>query len=358
MDRKGRNLALITTLALGTTLAAIGMISCSDSPTAPPKKVEKTLKIAFASNRDGNEEIYVMNADGSNQRNLTNNAARDQAFSWSPDGSRIVFTSDRGGVFGIYSMNADGTDQKRLTQFWGDFDARPVWSPDGRRIAFASYVNGSYEIQVMNSDGTNLINVTNLPSFDFEPTWSPDGSEIAFITGDSLPDGRPWYGVNIMNADGTNRDTPIAATWIFGSLVWSPQDDLIAFWQSGWSDRQHSDICLLDHHAWRQLTSDPSLNYNPAWSPDGSKLAFVSNRDGAFEIYAMEADGTNQTRLTYSTGVLAEALCPSWTPDGSGIVFTSNQTGNFEIYIMRGFTVARLTNNDAIDVLPSCAMSP
>jgi Tol biopolymer transport system component len=356
MDRKRRNLALITAIAVGIMPAAIGMISCSDSPTAPAKKVEKSLKIAFLSDRDGNAEIYIMDADGSNQKNLTNNAASDEAFSWSPDGSRIAFASTRDGAHEIYSMNADGTNQTRLTQVMNLDAICPVWSPDGKKIAFASWGGDNYEILVMNDDGTNLTNLTHLPSHDINPTWSPDGSRIAFISADST--WNLWHELRIMNADGTDRHAVITYNHILRNPVWSPADTLIAFEMS--SDPRYSNIWVNGTPG--QLTPQGSgTNANHAWSPGGSRLAFTSTRAGNGEIYVTDVDGTNQARLTYSNWEpLGEATdFPSWTPDGSKIVFASSQTGNWEIYIMTadGATVTRLTNNAAMDALPQCSMS-
>jgi len=128
-------------------------------------------KIAF----ERNLEIYVMNADGSEQKNLTNNPGyHDQYPSWSPNGKRIAFASDRDGTNGIYVMNADGQDIRRLTYDIGWSVSRfPSWSPNGKRIAFYTYRDGNHEIYVMNADGSEQKNLTNNPAYDGEPSWSP-----------------------------------------------------------------------------------------------------------------------------------------------------------------------------------------
>jgi Tol biopolymer transport system component len=346
-------------------LAAAFMASCSDTSTEPGPVVEKTLKIAFISARDGNAEIYVMNADGTNQKRLTHNDGADGPFCWSPDGSRICYVSEQPGFVGIYVMNADGTNQRLLTQIRDNEETNPAWSSNGRRIAFSAYADGSYEIEVINADGTNLTNLTHSPGNDFDPTWSPDCSHIAFVTEDSLLDGSLKRAVCIMNADGTGIDTSSSVTCYppindgcttFRRTVWSPVDnavDAVAYVES-WEVPPYSGICRayygpltfsLDHR-----------DFDPVWSPDGSKLAFVSNRDGTNEIYVMESDGSNQTRATFSGGGVFGAMWPAWTPDGSKIVYASDQTGNYEIYI-KDFTPKRLTDNTAVDMSPSCAMS-
>ena len=129
--------------------------------------------------RDGNYEIYVMNADGSGQTRLTNNPADDDYPAWSPDGTKIAFTSDRDGNDEIYVMNADGSGQTRLTNNPAD-DQYPAWSPDGKKIAFDSDRDGNYEIYVMNADGSGQTQLTNNPANDKYPAWSPDGKKIAF----------------------------------------------------------------------------------------------------------------------------------------------------------------------------------
>ncbi len=258
-------------------------------------------KIAFHSDRDGDFEIYVMDADGSNVVGLTNNSAPDTYPDWSPDGTKVAFVSRRDGNDEIYVMNADGTGQTRLTNIAGN-DTAPEWSPDGSKIVFYSERDGNQEIYVMNADGTGQTRLTNNPAGDYNPDWSPDGSKIAFGTD---RDGN--FEIYVMNADGTGQTN---------------------------------------------ITSNPAGDALPDWSPDGTKIAFRSNRDGNQEIYVMNADGTGQTRLTTD---VANDRRADWSPDGSRIVFKSNRDGDDEIYVMYadGTGRANITNNSADDGNPS-----
>ena len=244
-------------------------------------------RIAFASDRDGNFEIYVMNADGTGQTRLTNNPAADRVPAWSPDRSKIAFTSNRDGNDEIYVMKADGTGQANLTNNPAD-DGAPAWSPDGSKIAFTSYRDGKNQIYVMNADGTGQTGLTNNPAYGDHPAWSPDGSKIAFVGS--------WEGndeIYVMNADGSGQTN---------------------------------------------LTNNPAADGAPAWSPDGSKIAFDSDRewDGLHydEIYVMNANGTGQTRLTETPG--AFDVGPAWSPDGSKIAFGGAWEANADIYVMKG----------------------
>ena len=176
-------------------------------------------KIAFVSRRDGNNEIYVMNADGSNPIRLTNQPADDFAPGWSPDGTKIVFVSDRdqeAGITDLYIMNADGSGVTRLTHDTF-LDYSPDWSPDGKKIAFRSHHDGPADIYVINVDGSGLTNLTNGPADNWAPNWSPDGSRIAFQTN---RDGN-WE-IYIMAADGSG----------LMNLTNDPADDQLPFWSS------------------------------------------------------------------------------------------------------------------------------
>ena len=265
-----------------------------------PTRIAATLaggRIAFDSQQNGefNSEIYVMNADGSGQANLTNNSSGDYYPSWSPDGTRIVFMSGRDGSVGIYAMSADGSNVTRLTNSQAS-DTWPSCSPDGDRVAFVSDRDGNNEIYVMNIDGSGVTRLTYNTVGDGWPTWSPDSTRIAFVRGSQ---------VYVMNADGSNAH--------------------------GLFEGQ-----------------------SPSWSPDGTRIAFYSKRDGNAEIYVIEADGTGVTRLSDNS---ADDWYPSWSPDGRHIVFQSNRDGDFEfeIYRMRddGTEVVRLTRNAGDDGHPS-----
>ena len=238
-------------------------------------------KLVFTSDRDGVHEIYVMDADGSSQVNLTISPARDFLPGWSPDGSKIAFVSNRDGFHEIYVMDADGASQMRLTG-GPAVDTSPAWSPDGLRIAFVSNRSLNEDIFVMNADGSDQANITNsiLVSERF-PDWSPDGSKIAFTSDrDGSAD------IYVMNADGTGQV---------------------------------------------RLTSSDAFDAFPDWSPDGGKIAFTSDRDGSADIYVMNADGTGQVRLTSSDAFDA---VPAWSPDGGKIAFTSDRGGGLGVYLM------------------------
>jgi dipeptidyl aminopeptidase/acylaminoacyl peptidase len=257
--------------------------------------------IAYSSDQDGDFEIWVMNADGSGQRKLTDNSATDWSPSWSPDSAQIAFVSNRDGNDEIYIMNVDGSDQRRLTATDAS-ESFPAWSPDGTEISFDSDRDGNWEIYVMTSDGSNVRRLTNDPADDWITSWSPDGSHIVF---ESKRDGN--YEIYVMNADGGNQ---------------------------------------------RRLTDNRVHDGFPAWSPDGAQIAFMSKRDGNYEIYVMNADGTNQQRVTDNR---AEDSDPAWSPSGDWLTFVSQRDGNDEIYIMKtdGSNIRQLTDGGAQNWTPA-----
>lgn len=271
-------------------------------------KDTSTMKgqIAFVSNRDGNLEIYRMDADGSHVTRLTQNPANDTNPAWSPDGQRVAFMSDRDGNWEIYVMDADGSHVKNLTKNPGS-DGFPTWSPDGRRIAFASKRAGTSEIYVMDSGGSNVKRLTHAGMDVAYLAWSPEGGRIAFVS-----DKAGNSDIYTMKADGSNLNN---------------------------------------------LTNSKFGNWHPAWSPDGKSILFVSDRDGPLGIYRMAADGSQVTRLTRTGGVNQD---PAWSPDGKSIVFASDMEGPLQLYVMngRGFDVTRLTRSEGRDVSPAWTRYP
>ena len=215
-------------------------------------QVPKKAQITFSSRRNGNAEIYMMNIDGKNPRNLTNHPGFDYSPACSPDGRRIAFYSARQEGEGLYMMDADGENQHYLAPM--DSAANPAWSPDGKNIAFDCPVGRRVDICVIAADGGESHNLTphplgDQPFDDQHPTWSPDGKQIAFQSSNNNN-----IDIYVMKVDGTDR---------------------------------------------RRLTRDPAHDRYPSWSPDGKKILFYSERDGRTgEVYVMDAHGNNQQNLT------------------------------------------------------------
>lgn len=332
---------LLVTPAFGIGDRLLSLIQGKQTPldVQAPAWSPDGRTIVFVSWRDGNGEVYAMDADGSSPRNLTQNPAKDVRPAWSPDGRRIAFVSRRGpssrckpgpGRCGldrqseIYVMNADGSRKRKLTRDRA-FDDYPTWSPDGRRIAFLRGRGARGQLYVVNADGSGLRNLMRIgsPAFSYSHlAWSPDGRTI-------------YFGRYLISTDGSGaRKLP----YIPLIAVWSPDGRQIAFVGNRPRGgpcpcKDNSDIYVMnaDGSGTRRLTHNVGYDGEPAWSPDGRKIAFQSKRGfryrggmGNGEIYVMNADGSGKRNLTRNPGLDGS---PSWSPDGRRIAFVSNRDG-------------------------------
>ena len=262
-------------------------------------------QILFASEMDGDWEIFAMRPDGSSLQRHTSNMARDIAPTWSPDGKRIVFSSNylEGGLqttrqevgegeFEFVDFEVVGEPELRVadvddlvstavTDNASATDGSPDWSPDGSRIAFHSDLEegGVFEIYSMRPDGTDLNRLTDLGEMNWDPSWSPDGQNIVFA---HFFEHWTLYSVT---ADGT------------------------------------------------QVTelNEAGDGWQPAWSPAGNQIAFSSQREGYWNIYTVDVGGGNLLQLTTNVG---DDLEPVWSPTGDQIAFTSNREGSFKVFVM------------------------
>ena len=184
-------------------------------------------KIAFASNRNGDLDIYLITSVGKNPKNLTLNLGFDTQPTWSPDGGKIAFgarnVDEKGrGISDIFVMNADGTNRVNLTRNPRAWNRNPCWSPDGKKIAFVALSNNvNTDIFVMNADGTQPIRLTQGAPISSFPSWSPDGTKIAFARATHERDDS--YDIYVMNVDGSGllnlTQTPGVSEW---DTSWSP----------------------------------------------------------------------------------------------------------------------------------------
>ncbi len=275
----------------------------------------ETGKIVFYSGRDGNNEVYIMNADGSLQTNLTNNPASDLCPAISSDGDKIVFLSNRDSNQDIYLIDIDGTNIQRLTTSTVPIE-HPSWSYDCSKIYFIKDYGNRTEIWRMNYDGSNQQQLTNNNARDERPFLSPDGTTILFM---SNRNGN--YEIYTMNIDGSNQ-TRITNTSVHEIFpVWSPNGNKIAYSQNYFINgvpQAEIHICNPDGSEDITLTNSSGRDENPAWSPDGDLIVFQSERDGNFELYSMSIDGSNQTRLTNS---------PQWDGWASWANYQINSVG-------------------------------
>lgn len=232
----------------------------------------------------------------------------------------------------IYTANPDGSGVTKLT---GDpplpggvpvYYGSPTWSPDGSKIAFTSSRDGTLDIYTMNADGSGVTRLTNDPANEGELSWSPDSTRIVFTSYPMRQPGPlPSDGPNIyvMKADGSNITRLTSGATPTGNPTWSPDGSKIAF--RSFRDGSTSNIYVMnaDGSDQRKLIDTEGANDSePAWSPDGAKIAFVVSRIAVAsnaEIHVASANGSGATRLTDSATVNYK---PVWSPDGTKIVFT------------------------------------
>ena len=274
------------------TFMAEVMVVALPTPAPPP-----TGKIAFVSDRDGNNEIYVMNSDGSDAVNLTNNPSNDRHPSWSPDGQRLVFASRRSeNSFDIYLVDIESPAVTQLTHTGSD--NRPAWSPVGGPIAFVSERSGNKDIMIMNADGSAQLQLTSSGANEDQPTWSSDGGHIAYVTD---ADG-PRHIAVVSVADGAVINTIRSDNGenFLPSWLNDPTRSLLLFTSTRFGDEDIFVVNPLNGGDLRQITNDATIERQPSWSRDGGLILFVSDRAGenTRDIYTVSSDGTRLNRLT------------------------------------------------------------
>jgi len=235
-------------------------------------------RIAYASTASGAKEIYMMDYDGFNVVQLTKNGSINLSPAWRPDGHALAFTSfqrDFPQLFVLFPYEG----RQQLLQAWPGVNIAPAWSPDGESLAYTLSKDGNPEIYVLRTRTGEIRRLTNHRGIDTDPTWSPTGREIAFT---SDRGGTPQ--VYIADAEGANV---------------------------------------------RRLTFEGSYNVQPRWSPRGDRLVYTS-RQGGFDLWSINVDGSNLTRLT--AGGNNESA--SWAPNGRHLVFASRRTGRWQIFTM------------------------
>lgn len=283
-------------------------------------------------------DLFVMNPDGGGRNHLTTDG-KSYNPAWSPDGTQIAFDGQPGESIDIFAMNADRSNVRNLTPDNTSWDYDPAWSPDGTQIAFTSDQPGNNDVFVMNADGSSLRNLTNHPSSDRQAAWSPDGTQIAFVTDrDGTAD------VWIMNADGSNPYNLTAQTDAYRQGVetspdWSPNGQFIVF-QAILGESNIIMVATPDITGAATLVQDFGTVRLPAWSPDGTQLVFASNVDGDYEIFVVNADSTQFPDRPVSNSDIRQLTfndywdsSPDWQAVGGTIpppVPTSAATPTFE----------------------------
>ncbi|MDE0012020.1 MAG: hypothetical protein OXU36_12790 [Candidatus Poribacteria bacterium] len=222
-------------------------------------------KIAFASTRDGNSEVYVMNPDGSQQVNLTRHPSRDLAPAWSPTGEHIAFNSDRDGIRDIYLMDADGKNVRKVFRS-SAYREYPAWSPDGKKLAYTR-PHSDWGIYVGTIDGEQEERVATANFLGGDPAWSSDGSEIVFV-----------------------------ATGLAGYLLKA--------------------VNLQTRKVRALIPEEPKTVLDPAWSPEGTRIAFCWHTKG---IYTIRKSGKGLKLLIRNAG------SPAWSPLGDELIYGKNK---------------------------------
>lgn len=350
-------------------------------------------RIAFVGRTDGEKDIYVVSADGSGLFNVTNGAGPLESPSWSPEGDRIVFTRYVGNP-DVYIINPDGSGLLRLTDHPGR-DYAPAWSPDGHHVLFASTRGSMSEVFVVSAEGGEAVPLTGSGAHKTELAWSPDGSRIVFtmLTGYNQGDIFVMAAPDEAGADESTFQGTLTNLTQHPAhdccAAWSPDGERILFLSSrdgesaGRSSEDHwdggqagasivrvgqrsemavsdfvnrkqassgdvrlvttvvperpRDIYVVDSHGsgLTRLTNGAGHEKHAIWSPDGTRIAFVSDRDGNDELYVMAAPdrtdpgGGEVVRLTDSP---EDDWRPAWSPDGTCLAFVSYHNGVSRLY--------------------------
>jgi len=283
-------MAQLVAVSIGLALAVAGCGGGGSAPSPPPPPPGEVTPLAFVSDRDGDDEIYLMKADGTGLVNVTNDpAADDHSPAWSPDRTRIAYSRNNG-VGGcsdadIFVVNAATGAVTQLTESSNQgFETGPCWSPDGTKIAYSAELGDDWVIHVVNADGSG----TPVPlAGGLDAAWSPDGTKIAYT---SMWEWTSDLDIHVMNAtDGSGQTN---------------------------------------------LTADPDYSWGPAWSPDGTEIAFFSSLDYSPPVSILKMSSAGGPFQSVGEAGFCFEMSPCWSPDGSKIVFSPEVGDDYQIHII------------------------
>jgi TolB protein len=248
------------------------------------------------------KEIWAMDWDGSNQRQLTHFNSTSIEPALSPDGSKIAFTSYAKGTPGIFVFSVDPVRDLHFYNQSASVNETPSFTPDGKQILYGSSAGGRCcRIFIANLDGSGFKPVTSSTFIDVEPKVNPKtGNDVVFVSGRSGP-----QQVYHMNIDGGDIERLSEGTGEASNPAWHPDGQIIAFsWTRGFAAGKFNIFTMdIATHKYLQLTHDEGRNENPAWAPDGAHLAFASTRGGSAQIWTMLADGSQQAQQLTRQGI-------------------------------------------------------
>jgi len=262
---------------------------------------EFNTKIAFVSKKNSQADIYTINYDGSEVKNVTNHESIVIGPRWSPTGRYLAFTSYRDGRPEAYIRDLKNGTDKKVASFEG-LNLCGSFSPDGNKLLLTLSKEGNEEIHVLEIDTMKLTRITHNYSIDVSPTWSPSGNRIAFVSNRS---GSPQ--IFIMDADGNNT---------------------------------------------KRITFEGNYNTSPSWSPRGGRIAYEGLINGKFQIFSIDEEGNNLLQLTFDN---AKNEYPSWSPSGRQIVYSSKISSKNKICIMNanGLNVRVLIESTNSSLMPA-----
>jgi len=242
------------------------------------------------------KEIWMMDPDGSNQKQITHFNSLSIEPAISPDSSKIAFTSYVKGNPGIFVFSVDPVRQLPFYNQVASVNETPAFTPDGKQIVYASSASGTAQIYIANVDGSGLRRISSGNAIEVEPKVNPKtGNEIVFVSGRSGP-----QQIYRMNMDGADVERLTPGEGEASNPSWNPDGQYIAYsWTRGYATGNFN-IFVMDvaTRKYTQLTHSEGRNENPCWAPDGQHIVFQSNRNGTYQIYSMLADGTQVQQLT------------------------------------------------------------
>jgi dipeptidyl aminopeptidase/acylaminoacyl peptidase len=319
--RGGAVIARLITVVLAACVALLGL-----AVPAQAAFPGANGKIALDGYDGSDYEIYTINPDGTGEAQLTNNSARDSEPAWSADGKKILFSSNRTGTDAIWVMNADGSGQTQVTSPSVGGDSSPGWSPDGQSITFARTFPDGYggntntcrsQLYVANANGSGATDISPslLTNCSYSPEWSPDGALIAFVSTISTPSGNLDEDVWTIKPDGTGATQ--LSHHPFGSCSdplytaapsWTPDGKAMTFYAdcNAGGPVGYFLVSINRDGSGQQIVGEPT-SLEPAWSPDGRKIAYMYGPP--FELRVADSDFTNPVTIRST-----DSGSPDWQP--------------------------------------------